>query len=541
MAATPNVPRRAEFRKFNKTIKPVTEATANTPELIVPRYGVVILFGFNTQIKVERGHLVLQDGIGAARREAHFPRVGHGLQRLVVIGADGFVSLAALRWLAADQGAAFVMLERNGTVLATTGPVAASDARLRRAQACAYHSAAAVPITCELISQKLAAQEKVSRDKLHDAQAADDIARFREQLAPARTVRDVRLIESQGSSAYWSAWRKLTIDFPKSDLKKIPDHWKTFGSRTSPVSHGARNAANPANAMLNLLYTVLEAETRLTIAALGLDPGLGLLHIDSATRDSLACDLMEPIRPSVDAFLIDSIRRSPLKREWFFELRDGTCRLMPALVSRLVETALKWRSEVAPIAEWFAQAVCSTSPDSTLRGPRTRLTRRLWRESMHRDALTPETRVPEPQSVCRRCGAAVSQRRSHCKACGVAVSTEALVKGAHAGRIAALTPEALARRKASSQRQNEALQAWNPAEHPSWLTSDYYMTNIQPRLAQLTRPAIAETIGVSVVYAGEIRNGKCIPHMRHWLALAQLAGVSPANRSDQRGKSCPSC
>ncbi len=47
---------------------------------------------------------------------------GHGLRRLVVIGSDGFISLAALRWLA-DQNAAFVMLERDGHVLATTGPV----------------------------------------------------------------------------------------------------------------------------------------------------------------------------------------------------------------------------------------------------------------------------------------------------------------------------------------------------------------------------------------------------------------------------------
>jgi CRISPR-associated endonuclease Cas1 len=342
-----------------------------------------------------------------------------------VIGPDGFVSFGALRWLA-DQGAAFVMLERNGTVLATTGPVAASDARLRRAQALALHSDAAVPITRELISHKLVRQENVAREKLRDIQAADLIARFRQELGAAKTINEVRLIESQGSSAYWAAWRNLAIDFPTSQLRKIPDHWKTFGSRTSPVSHGARNAANPANAMLNYLYAVLEAETRLTIAALGLDPGLGLLHIDSATRDSLACDLMEPIRPSVDAFLIDSIRRSPMKREWFFELRDGTCRLMPALATRLAETALKWRNETAPFAEWFAQAVCSTSPDSTLRGPRTRLTRRMWRESMRRDSTISEPRVPEPQSVCRTCGAAVSQRRRYCKACAVAVSTKAI-------------------------------------------------------------------------------------------------------------------
>jgi hypothetical protein len=46
------------------------------------------------------------------------------------------VSLAALRWLA-DQDAAFVMLDRDGSVLATTGPVRSSDAKLRRAQALA--------------------------------------------------------------------------------------------------------------------------------------------------------------------------------------------------------------------------------------------------------------------------------------------------------------------------------------------------------------------------------------------------------------------
>ena len=495
-----------------------------TAAAIIPRHGVVALFGFGIQVKVERGHLILLDGVGVARREARFSRITNELRRLVVIGADGFVSLGALRWLA-DIEAAFVMLERNGKVLVTTGPVAASDARLRRAQACAYHSAAAVPIACELIDRKLKAQEIVAREKLHDASAAQLIAEFRTQLATAKSVRDVRFIESQGSSAYWAAFRNLPVEFPKSELKKIPDHWKTFGSRTSPVSNGARNAANPANAMANLLYAILEAETRLAIAALGLDPGLGLLHVDSVRRDSLASDIMEPIRASADAFLIDWIKRSPLRRQDFFEMRDGTCRLMPELASGLIESSLRWRAEVAPIVEWFAQAVCSTSPDSTLHGPRTRLTRRHWREAMGRDSVIRESPVPEPQSVCRTCGATISTRRSRCKACAVEVSTNALIKGATVGRIAGRTPEALERRRKTSQRQNEALQAWNPADHPSWLTNEYYVTSIQPRLAQFTRPKIAEALGVSVVYAGEVRNGKCIPHQRHWIKLAELAGV----------------
>src|SRR5438270_12774332 len=129
MAATKTVSQLSQFRKSTETVttpQPVYVA----PERLIPRHGVVTLFGYGISVRVERGHLMLQDGIGPARREARFPRVAHGLKRLVVIGADGFVSLAALRWLA-DQDAAFVMLERDGSVLASTGPAPGlDDARL---------------------------------------------------------------------------------------------------------------------------------------------------------------------------------------------------------------------------------------------------------------------------------------------------------------------------------------------------------------------------------------------------------------------------
>src|SRR5437763_8542792 len=118
---------------------------------IEPRQGVVTLFGYGTSVRVDRGHLILEDGIGNDRRQARIPRVGHGLRRLVVIGSDGMVSLAALRWLA-DQDAAFIMLDRDGKVLAITGPVRPSDARLRRAQALAGQNGMALEISRELIS-----------------------------------------------------------------------------------------------------------------------------------------------------------------------------------------------------------------------------------------------------------------------------------------------------------------------------------------------------------------------------------------------------
>jgi len=306
MAATQTVYQLPHSRNSSNVL-PTTQVTEAT-RLLTPRHGVVTLFGYGIGVRVERGHLIVEDGIGAARREVRFPRVGHGLRRLVVIGADGMVSLAALRWLA-DQDACFVMLDRRGSVLATTGPVRPSDARLRRAQALADESGSALRIVRELIGQKLAGQERIAREKLCNSRVAETIAKARVAVAKADSIQAIRLLESQAAGAYWSAWHSLPVMFPRSDVRRVPEHWRSFGARRSPLTGSPRLAVNPPNAILNYLYAVLESEARLAAAALGLDPGLGFLHKDMPTRDSLACDLMEPVRPQVDAFVLDWITR----------------------------------------------------------------------------------------------------------------------------------------------------------------------------------------------------------------------------------------
>jgi CRISPR associated protein, Cas1 family len=175
-----------------------------------PRSGVVTLAGYGIHVGLDRGHLLIKDGIGSDRRAMRFPRVGHRLRRLVVIGSDGMISLAALRWLA-DQDAAFVMLERDGSVLATTGPVRPSDSKLRRAQALAPSSESALRIARELIGKKLIGQETVVRDKLLDDTTAKKIARLRTVLDAAQEVSSVRLIESQAALSYWTAWSNLPM------------------------------------------------------------------------------------------------------------------------------------------------------------------------------------------------------------------------------------------------------------------------------------------------------------------------------------------
>lgn len=492
----------------------------------IRKSGVLVLNGFGIRVHVNAGHLVLHDGIADERRTIRLPRVGHGLKRLVLIGSDGFITLQALRWLA-DQKAAFAMLERDGTVLATVGPVRPSDARLRRAQALAGQSGIAVEIARELIDRKLKGQEDVARNKLLATDCADSIARYRAELPRSNLPESIRLIESQAAAAYWALWRTLPITFPRKDAHRVPDHWRSFGARVSPLTGSPRLAINPPNAMLNYLYALLESESRLAAASLGLDPGLGVLHADTVARDSLACDLMEAVRPQIDAFVLDWITRQPLKREWFFEQKkDGNCRLASSLAIRLSETAPIWGRAVAPVAEWLAQTLWTSGrkPAKSQQQLPTHLTQRHRSEAQGVN-IAAQKLIPKPERICRICGATLKHGRSYCASCARAESSKNMLEGARLGRIATHTPEAEALRGATQRRQADALRTWRPSDLPGWLTEDVYENRVQPALHHFTVPAIASALSVSLPYATDIRKGRRRPHPRHWITLAAITGA----------------
>jgi CRISPR-associated endonuclease Cas1 len=515
----------------SKTVTQLPLSHNSPAELLIPRTGVVTLFGYGIQVRMDRGHLLLEDGIGANRRRCRLPRVGHGLRRLVVIGSDGMVSLAALRWLA-DQKSAFVMLERDGSVLATTGPVRPSDARLRRAQALSSQSGTAVQIARELIDKKLLGQERVARHKLLVTDIADRIALYRAELAGADSPEKIRLIESQAAGTYWASWRTLPINFPRKDNPKVPDHWRVFGSRVSPLTGSPRLAANPPNAILNYLYAVLESESRLAAAALGLDPGIGFLHVDAEARDSLACDLMEAIRPQVDGFLVDWITRETLKREWFFEQRDGNCRLMASLAARLSETAPTWGRAVAPIAEWVAQSFWTRNhqPPSGEKTLPTPLTQRRRSEGRGKEFIPDTKPAPYPRKVCPGCGATTRGGR-HCPSCGREISREELIESAKIGRIVAQSQKSQRKRAKTQRRHRAAQRAWRASPKAAWLNEDTYLAKIQPGLAGVTISVLASTLEVSEPYAADIRAGRRLPHPRHWKALGELVAFRPMRGS----------
>ncbi|RLC24317.1 MAG: hypothetical protein DRH21_05640 [Deltaproteobacteria bacterium] len=56
--------------------------------------------------------------------------------------------------------------------------------------------------------------------------------------------------------------------------------------------------------MLSLSYVMTGAEVRRAILQRGLDPALGFLHAPQSGRESLVLNILEPLRPEVDWFVV---------------------------------------------------------------------------------------------------------------------------------------------------------------------------------------------------------------------------------------------
>src|SRR5689334_22944776 len=110
-------------------------------EPVDPR--VIVADGAGVSVTVERGHLVVKDGLGKHRRTRSYSRVERTLRRVVIMSSRGYVSLDAYRWCA-DLGVMVVQVDRSGRIV--SGSITShNDARLIRAQAmsgdgCPYSS-----------------------------------------------------------------------------------------------------------------------------------------------------------------------------------------------------------------------------------------------------------------------------------------------------------------------------------------------------------------------------------------------------------------
>jgi hypothetical protein len=111
------------------------------------------------------------------------------------------------------------------------------------------------------------------------------------------------------------------------------------------------------------------------------------------------------------------------------------------------------------------------------------------------------------QLGCFALGKNISEGRTHCAQCSIEGATQRLANAARLGRVAAQTPEDLAKQADSQRRHSSARSSWNPPNQPVWLTAEAFSQRIQPLLAGVSTSVIRSQIGVSRWYASRIRVG----------------------------------
>lgn len=524
MAATQTVARRPPLRNSETEPNPQpglcttnqsTPTAAITPITAVPHHGALFIYGFGCRLRVAAGHLLADWGIADERYTTRIPRAGGGLERLVIIGASGYVTFSLMRWCR-DLGVSLILLERNGSLINIVSPGRAPDAALRRAQCMAALNGKDLLISRELIRRKLAGQAALARDRLKDMAAAAMIASLCDSLKDADTLDEVRRIEAVAGRIYFGAWAPLEIRWPRRDLERIPARWQTFGARMSSLTDGPRRAVTAASAMLNFVNIVALSEATIGLNALGFDASIGWLHFDIVNRPSLSCDTLEAIRPEIEGWLYDWLTSKTLSRAWFHELPDGECRMSLDLCRELSATARIWRAKIAPVCEWLTEVLDGRKV--------TPLSKRRARES-HGSSLALRVAGPAMPSFCAECGAAITGRQ-YCPECYRAWNTEGMRKIFTSGLVAARDPRVIARRVETNAQQRAAQSRWDRASLPQWLSPEVYDQEIKP-LPNVTTSAIAKKLGVSSSYAVKIRKGQKCPHARFWLRLAELAGYTP--------------
>jgi len=193
-----------------------------------------------------------------------------------------------------------------------------NDARLRLSQYhCALQETVRLHIARWLVAEKIKAQkallqETLDRRKLFRYELTLQLRQLKEilhqRLQKITNIDSLRGLEGAAAQAYF---RGLSRIFPES---------------LGFTGRNRRPPKDPANAVLSLGYTLLHHETVLSLYGSGFDPYIGFYHTLNHGRESLACDLVEPLRPLMDGLAIRLFARQTLRKE-HFSTREGACLL----------------------------------------------------------------------------------------------------------------------------------------------------------------------------------------------------------------------
>ena len=99
----------------------------------------------------------------------------------------------------------------------------------------------------------------------------------------------------------------------------LPQKWQFSGRNKRPTK-------DPINALLSYTYVIVSGNIQQALIRKGLDASLSFLHSLHSGRMSLIYDIMEPLRPLLDSFVL-KLLDNPITPDNFINNKDGACYL----------------------------------------------------------------------------------------------------------------------------------------------------------------------------------------------------------------------
>ena len=229
---------------------------------------------------------VVNDRLAFTTRKNEPLRIDADAVRQVVChGRVGLSDAAVGRLLDRRVNVAWVS-DREGHLGSLEPAGLSSGARLRRAQ----HAAAADPAAClhiakGIVLDKLRAQAATARRGQRSGWPAGGVFLrqsdgWRREIERAANLDRLRGFEAQAAVSAWAAFGE-----------RVAAPFEFRGRRRRPPP-------DPVNALLSLGATLLTRRVAARLGAAGWEVTLGFLHAIRPGRPSLACDAVEPLRPT---------------------------------------------------------------------------------------------------------------------------------------------------------------------------------------------------------------------------------------------------
>jgi CRISPR-associated endonuclease Cas1 len=301
--------------------------------------GLLFISEPQTALQIRKGALCVRYQDGGERT---FPRGRHRVRSIILASPGANVTIEAMRF-AIDEGITIFVMHRAGEALAvlTDTPTIDTTAyalELRRAQFSAAPQQR-LEVARAILTMKVEACE-LSEGDTQDALRS---------VTKARNHNELLIAEAQAGRVYWRRY----VGFRPRLTDRCPASWSAFRGRLEKRGKQLvpRWARAPCNGALNYAYAVTLGNCTRALVGLGLDPSFGFLHHADAPgrlslsypgRLSLSYDVIELLRPRVDACVFRFLKSRPFDRKEFVE--TGSQVLLAPKTAR--EVALRVLAEV---------------------------------------------------------------------------------------------------------------------------------------------------------------------------------------------------